>query len=380
MVAGKRVRGPTRNENAGYPAFLFPIEEECRHKGLRQTDKREQTKGGEQILAALPAATRRLGKMRVRRRHGSRYRTFFEKERRGIRGRDGARVAALKFSGGNGRNGVQGRFFPGDTGRPGRGEELVGRRARRLLRTFKFYFNFCLGSEILQASAQDIINDQAKRLAELFAHKKAPAVVSCRQSAAGGTHQVAHGRVFPPCLFEHEIIIRRERLVRGKGGFKLRRQAEVKGGGTNDEMEQAVNGPDIERTHVAQDGIHPAARLLAGKRHAIVSLAERRFFQAPENTFAHFGGGGIGEGDGNDVSPAVDAGGKRARRRCPAAVTAALGKALKKTPRQFPGFSGPGGRLYPAKPGGVAGLHAGGSMPLSMPWPVDSSTARQRSE
>ena len=76
-------------------------------------------------------------------------------------------------------------------------------------------------------------------------------------------------------------------------------------------MEQAVDGADIEGAVTADEGVH--SRLGPGRRPELLLRravppacgGEGVILEAGKHALAHFGGGLVGEGDGQDLLPAV---------------------------------------------------------------------------
>ena len=179
---------------------------------------------------------------------------------------------------------------------------------------------------------------------QLFASKKALALSVPDHGPADLPQEVAHAFVALPGFFQQKVKVGRQRLFSGKNRLKVRVQLEFKGGGAHDEVQQTVNGADVQRAHVAHDGVNPASGRGRVKVEPLHGAAQRRAFQLPDHALAHLGGSGIGKGDSQNVAPAAGAaihkgaggGGRSAR-------SAAADEALQKAARQFIGFSRSGG-------------------------------------
>ena len=118
------------------------------------------------------------------------------------------------------------------------------------------------GRNIFKAPQQHIIQQAAQLVEQLFARKKARAVLPPGHGPINLAQQGAHGFIALPCAFKQYIKVGCEHFFGGKDGLKIRVQIKFQRCRAHNEVQQAVDGADVQRAHIAHDHIHPAGGLL----------------------------------------------------------------------------------------------------------------------
>lgn len=143
--------------------------------------------------------------------------------------------------------------------------------------------------------------------ADALSGQKAAGLFRTEHLTAGAAEQVAEFGVFAG-LLGHVVEDGAGDVAVGKAGLEVRGQIEVQRGEAHHEVQQAVDGADVERAVAADehvDGVAGFCRFPEFFRSRGGGRSERHALQPREQPLAHFGGGLVGEGDGENFLPAV---------------------------------------------------------------------------
>ena len=109
---------------------------------------------------------------------------------------------------------------------------------------------FC-GRNILKAPEQHVIQQAAQLVEQFFARKKARAVLPPGHGPINLAQQGSHGFIALPCAFKQYIKVGGEHFFGGKDRLKIRMQIKFQRCRAHNEVQQAVDGADVQRAHIA---------------------------------------------------------------------------------------------------------------------------------
>ena len=166
------------------------------------------------------------------------------------------------------------------------------------------FFQLFRARDVRELAAQDAVQQGADDVAQLFPGVEALALLHMDDGPVEVTQQFFHGFVALRGLVEQGVEIGRHGIHAHEGGLEIRGQIQLQGGRTHDGMEQAVDGADVEAGQIAQDDVQPAGGHVGRQGDVLFRRAQGDGLEAADDAVAHLAGGGIGEGDGQDLVPA----------------------------------------------------------------------------
>ena len=169
-------------------------------------------------------------------------------------------------------------------------------------------FQLFRAGDIREFVAQDAVQQRADDVAQLFPRIEALALLHMDDGPVKVAQQFFHLLVALGGLVEQGIEIGRHGIHAHEGGLEIRGQIQLQGGRTHDGVEQAVDGADVEAGQISQDDVQPAGGHVGRQGDAFFRRAQGDGLEAADDAVAHLAGGGIGEGDGQDLVPARGAG------------------------------------------------------------------------
>ena len=166
---------------------------------------------------------------------------------------------------------------------------------------------FFRARDVCEFAAQDAVQQGTDDVAQLFPGIEALALLHMDDGPVEVAQQFFHPLIALRGQVEQAVKIGRHGIHAHEGGLEIRGQIQLQGGRTHDGVEQAVDGADVEAGQVTQDDIQPAGGHGGRQGDVLFRRAQGDGLKAADDV-THLTGGGIGEGDGQDLVPARGAG------------------------------------------------------------------------
>ena len=256
VIAGQNLLCHMGDEQAGERSLLLLIVQKGVGQNTRHAYGRFKAQGLPQQLPVFGTCLRGPAKNAVGVLHpGVDRSALFKKLGCGVLGQ---KSRVFIFASGPGCD----RFFricqPGQAGVIGYPQQMVGSLSGGMVKGKQALFKLFVGRKFAVAAQKGAVQKRAQLVQQFFSCQKALALPVVNHGAADLPQKATHVFITLPGFFQQKVQIGRKRFFGGKNGLKVRVQPEVQRGGAHDEMEQAVDGADVQRAHVTHDGVHPA--------------------------------------------------------------------------------------------------------------------------